>query len=137
MALTLSHELLSAVDVVRRAGERGVAHDVNSERRYVGGPDDTTNWHGPAALLAAATELVAEERSRERCVDEARCDHIDADRRELQAEGRRKRWKRGGGRRCDAETVADPPPARTAHEQEAPARSQLAAVPVHDVERHD
>ena len=53
-------ELLAAVDVVGRAGERGVAHEVHGERGDVGGSDDTADRERGAQLPAALLELLAE-----------------------------------------------------------------------------
>jgi hypothetical protein len=41
---TSRNELLTAIDVVRRAGERRVGHDVNRQRSDVGGPDHAPDW---------------------------------------------------------------------------------------------
>ena len=65
-------QLLAAVDVVGRAGERGVAHQVHGERGDVLRPDDAPDRQRGAQLLAARVELVAEQRRRQRRVDEAR-----------------------------------------------------------------
>lgn len=55
-------ELLSAVDVVGRAGERGVGHDVDGERGDVGGTDDAADGERRAQLVPALLELVSEQR---------------------------------------------------------------------------
>ncbi len=105
-------ELLAAVDVVGRAGERRVGHDVHGERGDVGRSDDASDRQRRAELLAALVELVAEQRRRQRRVDEPGGDEVDADRRELEREVRGQRGQRGrdaamnaspapgGGRRC-------------------------------------
>src|SRR5262245_14061461 len=56
------HELLAAVDVICRAGERGVGHDVNGEGSNVRRCDDAPDWQLRAELVPAGVELVAEER---------------------------------------------------------------------------
>ena len=54
-------ELLAAVDVVRRARERGVDHDVNGERRDVGRPDDAADRELRPQLLAPGLELITDD----------------------------------------------------------------------------
>src|SRR5262249_8684772 len=71
------HELLSAVDVVRRAGEGGVGHDVYGQRSDVGRSNDAPDWKRGAELVATAFELVAEKRCRQGRVDEAGGDQVD------------------------------------------------------------
>ena len=65
-------QLLASVDVVGRAGERGVGHEVDGERGDVGRPDDAPDRERRAELLAPGVEPVAEQRRRQRGVDEAR-----------------------------------------------------------------
>src|ERR1700734_4451992 len=60
MGITSVDELLPAVDIVRRAGERGVDHEVPPEGGDVGGTDDAPDGEGRAKLLAAAFEPVGE-----------------------------------------------------------------------------
>src|ERR1017187_6898186 len=79
-------ELLPAVDVVGRAREGGVGHDVYGERGDVGRSDDAPDGKRGAKLLAAVFEFIAEERCRQRCVDEAGGDEVDSDGRELERE---------------------------------------------------
>ena len=79
-------ELLPAVDVVGCAGEGGVGHDVYGERCNVGWCDDAPDGERGAKLLTAVFELVAEERCRQRCVDEAGGDEVDSDGREFERE---------------------------------------------------
>lgn len=55
-------ELLSAVDVVSRAGERGVGHDVNGECGDVGGTDDAADGERRAQLVPALLESISEQR---------------------------------------------------------------------------
>ena len=55
-----SEELLAAVDVVGRAGERGVGHEVHGECGDVGGSDDAADRERGAELVAALVELIAE-----------------------------------------------------------------------------
>ena len=90
------HELLPAVDVVGRAREGRVGHDVYGERGDVGRSDDAPDRKRGAKLIAAVFEFIAEERCRQRCVDEAGGDEVDADGRELEREVRRQGGKRSG-----------------------------------------
>jgi len=55
------NELLAAVDVVRRARECCVAHDVNGERGDVSRPDDAPVGQCRAELSAPLVEVVAED----------------------------------------------------------------------------
>jgi hypothetical protein len=70
-------ELLPAVDVVGRARECRVGHEVYRERGDIGRSDDAPDGKRGAELFAAVFELVAEERCRERRVDEAGRDEVD------------------------------------------------------------
>ena len=60
-------QLLPAVDVVGRARESRVDHDVYGERGDVGRFDDAPDGKRGAELIAAVVELIAEERCRQRC----------------------------------------------------------------------
>src|SRR5207244_3489241 len=99
------NELLPTVDVVGRAREGGVGHDVYGERCDVGRSDDAPDGKRGAKLIAAVFEFIAEERCRQRCVDEAGGDEVDSDGRELERQvGReggecrsRKKRSRGAG----------------------------------------
>ena len=53
-------ELLTAVDVVRRAREGGVGHEVNGERGDVRRADDAPDREPRAQLVAALVKIVAE-----------------------------------------------------------------------------
>jgi hypothetical protein len=79
-------ELLAAVDVVRGACHGRVRHQVNGERRDVSGADHSPDRQRLAELLATSVELVAEKRCRERRVDEAGGDQVDANGSELERE---------------------------------------------------
>src|SRR5215472_4265099 len=76
-------ELLAAVDVVGGAGNRRVRHEVNGQCGDVLRADDASDRQRRAELLAARVQLVAEERRRERSVDESGGDQVDPDGREL------------------------------------------------------
>src|SRR5690349_8159333 len=77
----LRDELLPAVDVVRRAGERRVGHDVQGERGDVGWFDHAADWQRRPQLLPALLQLVSEQRCRQRAVDKTGRDEVDPDRR--------------------------------------------------------
>src|SRR6185295_13082879 len=102
-------ELLPTVDVVRRAGERGVGHDVDGECGDIGRADDAPDRERRPQLVPALLESISEQRRGQRGVDEAGGDEVDANRRELECEGRRERRKRGGGGGGDPESVTDAP----------------------------
>ena len=53
-----SDELLPAVDVVRRTGERGVDHEVYSERGDIGGTHDATDRQRGPQRAPALLELI-------------------------------------------------------------------------------
>ena len=106
-------QLLPAVDVVGRAREGGVDHDMDGERGDVGRSDDAPDGKRGAQLIAAVFELIAEQRCRQRRVDEAGGDEVDTDGCELERQvgdeggecgGHSRRDARGrrpgGGRRC-------------------------------------
>src|SRR5436309_206089 len=54
-------ELLATVDVVGRAGERFIAHEVHGEGGEVGGPDHAADGQRGTQLLAPVLEVIAEE----------------------------------------------------------------------------
>ena len=70
-------ELLTAVDVVGRAGESGVGHDVDGERGDVGRPNHAPDGQRGAELVAALVEVVAQQRCRQGRIDEAGRDEVD------------------------------------------------------------
>ena len=129
-------ELLAAVDVVRRPGEGGVGHEVHGERGDVGRPDDAPDRQRGAELVAARVELVAEQRRRQRGVDEAGGDQVDADRRELEREAGRQGGQRRGRRRDDPDADGGWRAAGAAHEQQRAAGADLAAGVAGDAEHH-
>ena len=98
------HELLPSIDVVGRTGEGCVGHEVNGERRDIGRSDHATDGECRAETIASRVEVIAEERSRQRCVDETGGDEVDADGSELEGEGS------GEGRKCSGITDAIPRP---------------------------
>jgi hypothetical protein len=59
---------------------------VYGERRNVGRSDDAPDGKRGAELIAAVFELIAEERCRQRCVDEAGGDEVDSAARSLASE---------------------------------------------------
>ena len=91
-------ELRPAVDVVARPRERRVGHEVNGERGDVGLVRRRARWQRRATpSRLASSSVVGEGRRRQRGVDEAGGDGIDANRGELDREGRRERRQHGGG----------------------------------------
>src|SRR2546428_2221919 len=70
-------KLLPAVDVVGRAGQGRVGHDVYGERGDVGRSDDAPDGKRGAELIAAVFELIAGGRWRQRGVDGAGGDGVD------------------------------------------------------------
>jgi hypothetical protein len=113
-SFAISDELLSAIDVVGRAREGRVGHDVYSERGDVGWSDDAPDGKRGAKLIAPVFEFIAEERRRQRCVDETGGDDVDSDGREL----KRKVFRHGG--LCGRES----------RDQREPRRRAAAAVPL-------
>ncbi len=81
-------------------------------------------------------ELVAQQRRRQRRVDEARGDEVDPHRRELQRERRRERRQHRGGRRHQPEALPDLPAAGAAHEHQRAAGRHLGGGAPCDVQRH-
>jgi len=73
------NELLATIDVVGRTRERSVSHHMRGERCNVGRADDAPDGERGAQLTAALIELVAKQRCRQGCVDEAGGDQIDSD----------------------------------------------------------
>ena len=127
-------QLLAAVDVVRCSGDCCVRHEVDGERGDIGRADHAPDRQRLAKLLATRVQLIAEQRCRQRCVDEAGRDKVDADGCELKRERLSERWYRGGERR-DERTRGRPATARSADEQERSARAHLADGPTGDVQR--
>jgi len=63
-------ELLPAVDIEGRAGDRRVRHEVDGQCGDVGRADDAPDRQRRAELLATRVQLVAQDRRRQRRVDE-------------------------------------------------------------------
>ena len=63
-------ELLAAVDVEGRAGDRRIRHEVDGQSGDVSRADHASDRQRRAELLAARFQLVAEDHRRQRCVDE-------------------------------------------------------------------
>ena len=61
LAIRRAFGLLAAVDVVRRARECCVAHDVNGQRLDVSRSDDAPDGQRRAQLVAPLVEIVAED----------------------------------------------------------------------------
>jgi hypothetical protein len=92
LLLPLPDQSLSAVDVVCRAGDRGVDHEMNRECGDVGWSDHTPDWKRGAQFISPGFEPVAEERRRQRGVDKAGGDEVDPNGCELKGEGGRE-WR--------------------------------------------
>src|SRR5262252_3218715 len=86
-------ELLAAVNVVGCAGEGGVGHDVYGKCRDILRSHDPAYGECGAKLLAPIFKLIAEQLSRQRCVDESGGDEVDPDGRELDSQVSYHRWK--------------------------------------------
>src|SRR5579862_1286619 len=69
-------ELLAAVDVEGRTGDRGVRHEVDGQRGDVGRADDAADRQRGAELRSALVDLVAEQRGRHGRVDKACRDQV-------------------------------------------------------------
>src|SRR5438128_3846065 len=127
-------ELLPAVDVVGRARESRVGHDVNGERGDVGRSDDAPDGKSGTELVAAVFEFIAEERCRQRCIDEAGGDEVDSDGCELERQVGYEGEECGGDCRYDREADAWAAAAGAAHEQQRASRSHLAGGVAGDLE---
>jgi len=122
-------ELLPAVDVVRRAREGGVAHDVYGKRSDVGRFDNAPDGKRGAQLIAAVFELIAQDRRRQRRVDEAGGDEVDADGCELERQVRRQRRECSGNvARIPWPTPGRRPPVPPMNTSEPPGLILLAAL---------
>ena len=78
-----------------------------------------------AQLLAPRLQLIAEERRRQRRVDEAGGDQVDADGCDLEREAGRESRERGGRRGDESDAHARPAASGAAHEQERTTRANL------------
>src|SRR5262249_30982151 len=127
-------ELLPAIDVVGRARDGRVDHDVDGERRDVGGSDDTPGGECGAELIPAGLALIAPGRCRQRSVDEAGGDDVHPDGRELEREAGREGGECGRDRRHEPEADAWAAGAGAAHEQQRASRSHLVCGVAGDLE---
>jgi hypothetical protein len=91
---------------------------MDGESGDVSWADDAANRERCPQLIAALLKAVSEQRCRQRSVDEAGGDEIDAHRCQLKREGRNKRRQNGGGGGGDPEPGTDSPSAGAAHEQQ-------------------
>ena len=119
-------QLLAAVDVEGRSGEGRVDHDVYGERGDVGRSDDPPDGKRGSKLIAAVFEFIAEERCRQRCVNEACGDEVDADGRELEREVLRHGGMRGRESRDERKSPRRAAATDAAHEEQGPSRANLA-----------
>ena len=79
-------ELLPAVDVEGRAGDRGIRHEVDGQGGDVGRADDTTNRQCGTELFAAGIQMVAEDGRRQWCVNKSGGNQVHADWREFECQ---------------------------------------------------
>ena len=77
-------ELLAAVDVEGRAGDRGVGHEVDGQCGDVGRADDAADRQRGTELLAVLVDLIAGQRGRQRRAGKACRDQVDPDGRDLE-----------------------------------------------------
>ena len=132
---TSSDELLAAVDVVGRAGERGVAHEVHGERRDVLRADHAPDRQRVAELSPPLVEPLTEQRRRQSRVDEAGSDEVDPDGRELDRQVLHERRAGGRERPDEREPGTATAASRAADEQERPSRPHHAVGVTGDVHR--
>jgi len=127
-------ELLPAVDVVGRPREGRVGHDVYGERGDVRRSDDPPDGKGGTKLFSTAFEFVAEERGRQRRVDESGSDEVDSNGRKLERQVAYQGGERSRDCRRDPEADAWATAAGTAHEQQRTSRSHLGGGVVGNLE---
>src|ERR1700727_1121725 len=128
-------QLLAAVDVVGRAGDGRIRHEVNRERGDVGGTADRAGRERGAEFCAACVELIAEKRGRERRVDESGGDEVHADRCELEGQVSCQRGKRPRERCDEREPGGGAPAGGAAHKKERPSRTYLDRCVSRDLDR--
>lgn len=127
--------MLTAVDVVCRTRQRGVAHDVNGKCGDIDRADDTPDRQGRPQLFATPVKVFAEQGRREWRIDEAGGDQVDADGCKLE----RQIGDEGGksDRHCCDNRQAWPRATRAsaAHEYQRSGRPDLAGGAAGDVDR--
>src|SRR5271157_871039 len=128
-------KLLAAVDVVRRAGDCRVAHDVDGQRRDVSRPDDAPNGQRRTELVTPSVEVVAEDRCRKGRVDEACGNQVNADWRELEREIGDEGGERDGDCRDDSGARSWTASTCAPHEYQGARWPDLAGGPTCDRER--
>ena len=107
---------------------------MHGERGDVGGSDDAANGQRGPQLVAALLNAVSEQRCRQRSIDEAGGDEVDAHRCELNCERRCERGQHGGGGGGDPETGTDAPAAGATHQQQRSRRPHLGCGVARDLE---
>src|SRR5271165_7631314 len=128
-------ELLAAVDVEGRAGDRAVRHEVHGQGGDVGRADDAADRQRGPELLAALAGPVAVQRGRQRRIDEACRDQVDPDGRDLEREGLSQCGKRGRERGDEREARCGAAAAGAAREQQGASRADLARGVPGDLQR--
>src|SRR5215470_2715517 len=128
-------ELLTAVDVEGRTRDRRVRHEMDGQCGDVGRADDAPDRQRLAELLAAFLQLIAEDRRRQRRVDEPGRDQVHADGREFEREVLRDGGTCGRERRDERESRRRAAATGAAHEEQRPSRTNLARGVPSDLER--
>src|SRR5262249_22691820 len=119
-------ELLAAVDIEGRAGDRRVGHEMNGQCGNVRRTDDSPDRQRLAEVLTASAQLLAEDRRRKRSVHESRRDEVHADGRELKCEALRQGGPSGREGRDQREARCGAAGTSATHEKQGPSRSNLA-----------
>jgi DNA-binding CsgD family transcriptional regulator len=115
---TVLDELLPAVDVVGRPGDRGVGHQLHGQRGDVGRTDHPPDGQRGAQLGAPRLQAGAEQPGRQGRVDEAGRDGVDPDRSDLQGQVGHQGGYPGGADGRDGLPLGRAPGAGAAHEQQ-------------------
>jgi hypothetical protein len=118
-------ELLSSVDVICCSRKGRVDHQVNGECRHVCRSDNATDGKRVAEMTAPVLEFIAEQGRRQRRVDEAGGDQVDANGRKLKRQGRGKGGERSGHGRHNPKSDAGTPSSGSAHEDQRASGSYL------------
>src|SRR5580692_7862660 len=134
-SLARGDELLSAVDVIGCARERGVGHNVHGERGHVLRSDDTSDGKRGAKLVAAFFELIAQQFRGQRRVHESRGDEVDSHGRDFKRQVSGEGGERSGDCASDAHADRWASTASPAHEDQCSSRSHFVGRLASDVKR--
>ena len=99
------------------------------------GENDAPDGERGAKLIAAVVELVAEERCRQRCVDEAGGDEVDSNGREFEREAGGEGGQRSGESRDESESLSRAAATSPPHEEESSSRANLVCGVTSDLQR--